>query len=50
MNNILTDSTKNIFDKILMKYAVVTLYTVITFIVNVTASNAFRKKGYLGGK
>ena len=38
INNILTDNTKNIFDRILMKYAVV------TFIVNDTASNVFRKK------
>lgn len=45
MNNILTDKTKIIFDRILMKYAV------ITFIVNDTASNVFRKiKKYLGGK
>lgn len=45
MNNILTDKTKIIFDRILMKYAV------ITFIVNDMASNVFRKiKKYLGGK
>lgn len=36
INNILTDKTKIIFDRILMKYAV------ITFIVNDTASNVFR--------
>lgn len=45
INNILTDKTKIIFDRILMKYAV------ITFIVNDMASNVFRKiKKYLGGK
>ena len=45
INNILTDNTKNIFDRILMKYAVV------TFIVNDTASNVFRgKKKKISGR
>lgn len=38
INNILTNKTKNIFDRILMKYAV------ITFTVNDSSSNVFRKK------
>lgn len=42
-----TDKNEIIFDKILMRYAVVTLHIVVTFIVNNIASNIIQKKGYI---